>query len=271
MKRRCYLALAALACAAGAGAVQQAQAPEQQAAPQQQAASASQAEARDILMRMARYLSALPAFSVNVASNYDVVQASGQKIEFGEARKVVVQRPNRLRSDTERSDGERTTAVFTGSDMELLDVSNKIYASTPQPGGIDESILHFVSDLKMRFPMAMLLMSRLPVELERRVRQVDYVETSHLFGTPTHHLAVRGDTADFQVWVRDGERPLPLRVVITYKDEPGQPEYRADFTNWNLQPAISAATFRTQLPPGTQKVAFAAQLMALGTPGRAQK
>lgn len=270
MECRCYLALAALACMAGAVAQQQPAAPVQQAASPQQA-TASEAQARDLLMRMGRYLSTLPAFSVSVSSNYDVVQPSGQKIEFGEARKVVVQRPNHLRTDTERSDGERTTAVFTGTDMELLDVSNKIYASAPQPGGIDESILHFVSDLKMRFPMAMLLMSRLPVELERRVRQVDYVETAQLSGTPVHHLAARGDTADFQVWVRDGDRPLPVRVVITYKDEPGQPEFRADFRDWNLRPAISATTFRPQLPAGTHKVAFAAQLMALGTPGHSQK
>jgi hypothetical protein len=220
---------------------------------------------------MANYLSTLPAFSVSVASNYDVLQPSGQKIEYGEVRKLVVQRPDHLRSDTERSDGERSTAVFTGADMALLDVSNKLYASTPQPGGLDESILYFVSDLKMRFPMAMLLMARLPSELERRVRSVDYVETSHLFGSPTHHLAARGDTADFQVWVREGDHPLPMRVVITYKDEPGQPEYRADFSNWNVRPSITAKTFHPTVPGGTQKVAFAAQLMGLGTPGHGPK
>lgn len=260
--KRIFAALAA-ACAVGAGAQQQAAPPPQQ--------SPNQAQARDLLMRMGRYLSTLPAFSVSVASNYDVLQQSGQKIEFGEARKVVVQRPDRLRSDTERSDGARTTAVFSGADITLVDVANKVYASTRQPGGLDESILHFVSDLHLRFPMAMLLMARLPTELERRVREVDYVETSYLFGVPAQHLAARGDTVDFQVWVREGAQPLPLRVVITYRDEPGQPEFRANFTNWNTAPVLTAATFTPQVPAGAQKVAFAAQLMALGTPGHEAK
>ncbi|MGZ5200567.1 MAG: DUF2092 domain-containing protein [Telluria sp.] len=272
---RYLAAVAAAATVGGAGAQQQAAPPPatqqqaaQQAAPQ---LTASQAQARDLLLRMGRYLSGLPAFSVTVRSNYDALQPSGQKIEFGELRKLVVQRPNHLRADTERSDGTRTTALFTGSELVLLDVSNKIYASAPQPGGLDESILYFVSDLHMRFPLAMLLMNRLPVELERRVRSVDYVETSYLLGPPTHHLAARGDTVDFQVWVRDGAQPLPLRVVITYKEEPGQPEFRADFTDWNVRPAIAATTFKAQVPSGAQKIAFAAQLTALGTPGHNPK
>ena len=245
--------------------------PAPQAAPPSAPPTESQERAREILMDMARYLSGLPAFSVRVASNYDVVQPSGQKIEFGEARKLVVQRPNRMRADTERSDGARTSAAFSGSEIMLVDTANKIYASTPQPGGLDESILYFVSDLKMRFPLAMLLLARLPVELERRVRGVDYVETSYLSGVPSHHLAVRGDSVDFQVWVRASDSPLPLRVVITYKNEPGQPEFRANFADWNTRPGITATTFKLQPPQGAQKVVFAAQLVAMGTPGHQGK
>jgi hypothetical protein len=239
-------------------------------APQATPAQAD-ARAREILMKMAAYLSKLPAFSVRMSDHYDVLQESGEKIEFGERRNVVLQRPNHLRADTERSDGVRTSAVFSGTEIALLDATNKIYASTSQPGGVDESILYFVSDLKMRLPLAMMLMTRLPVELERRVRSVDYVETSYLFGAPAHHLAARGDTVDFQVWVRDGAAPLPLRVVITYKDEPGQPQFSADFTDWNTHPAISAATFRLDRPRDVQKVAFAAQLLARSAPGHEPK
>jgi hypothetical protein len=224
------------------------------------ASTSTQAEARAILMRMANYLAGLPAFSVRIDSNYDVVQASGQKIEFGERRQVVLNRPNRLRVDTERSDGARTTAVFTGTELVLVDLAKQVYASEPQPGALDESILHLVSDLRMRLPLAMLFMSRLPAEFERRVRSVDYVEKAVLFGVPAHHLAARGDTADMQVWVGDGAQPLPLRIVLTYKDEPGQPEFRAQFADWNVAPAINDTTFRVPIPAGAQKVLFAAQL-----------
>ncbi|GAB3444252.1 DUF2092 domain-containing protein [Massilia solisilvae] len=263
------LALAAVATLAGAGG----QAPQQQpAVPAPAAPTESQAHAQQILRRMAAFLAGAPRFSVNVASNYDVLQVSGQKIEFGERRSLVVQRPDRLRVDTARSDGAHTSAVFTGAEMVLVDATRKVYASTAQPGGLDQAIVHFVSDLGMRFPLAMMLVSRLPAELERRVRSIDYVERSDLFGVPTHHLAARGDTVDFQVWVRDDDaHPLPLRVVLTYKDEPGQPEFRAQFSDWNLEPAITAMTFQPSIPAGAQKVLFEAQLAAARAAGQGRK
>jgi hypothetical protein len=220
------------------------------------------AAARTMLMRMAGYMAGLPAFSVRIVSSYDVVQASGQKIEFAERRQLILNRPNRLRVETERSDGHRSVAVFTGTELVLIDLTGKVYASERQPGALDESILHLVSDLRMRLPLAMILMSRLPADFERRVRSVDYVEKTALFGVPAHHLAARGDTVDMQVWVSDGAKPLPLRVVLTYKDEPGQPEFRAQFVDWNLAPAIGEATFRAPIPAGAQKILFAAQLAA---------
>lgn len=272
MKRQTIL-IAAIACMAAMPAA--AQAPGKQAVAPQGAQGAqgaaalteSQQRAREILMQMATFLGGAPRFSVDVASNYDVVQASGQKIEFGEKRSLLVSRPDRLRVETERSDGTRTSALFTGSELVLVDASHKVYASEAQPGDIDQSILHFVSDLGMRFPLAAMLMRRLPLEFERRVRSIDYVERTAIFGTAAHHLAARGDTVDFQVWVRDGPQPLPMRVVLTYREEPGQPEFRAQFSDWNLAPPVTAASFQPQIPAGATKILFAAQLAALRPQG----
>jgi hypothetical protein len=252
------LAASSGAQTAGAGAAPAAgPAPNGAAAPTE-----NQAQARAILMRMADYIARAPAFSVSMITSYDSVQASGQKIEFGERRKLVLGRPDHLRAEAEHSDGSRTAAVFTGSQLVLIDATNKVYATERQPGGLDESILYVVSDLGMRFPLAMLLMSRLPAEFEKRVRSIEYVEKTNLLGTPSHHLAARGDTVDFQVWVADGPQPVPLRIVLTYKDAPGEPEYRAQFTDWNMTPAITGTTFRADLPAGSQKILFAAQLKA---------
>jgi hypothetical protein len=230
------------------------------ATPDMAATTPLQKQAREILMHMARFLSSAQRFSVTVNSNYDSLQKTGQKIEFAERRNIIVNRPNQLHADNERSDGVKTTVVFTGKEMIAIDSTNKIYAATPQQGGVDESIVYFVSDLGMRLPLALLLVSQLPGELEDRVRTIDYVEKTNILGTPSHHLAGRTDTVDFQIWVADGEQPFPLRIVLTYKNAPAQPQFRAQFSNWSLAPEISAATFSAQVPEGAKKVAFAAQL-----------
>jgi hypothetical protein len=243
----------------------------QQAAPAAKkapAASETQALAREILMRMAAYLGGAKDYSVSLRAGYDAVQKSGQKIEFNEARKIILSRPDKLRVEGERSDGAKTLVVFNGKEITLVDGASNVYAATPQPGSVDHSVVHFVSDLGMRLPLAVMLLTRMPSEFESRVTTVDIVEKATVLGRPTHHLAARTRDVDFQVWVADGDQPLPLRVVITYKKAPGQPQFWAQFSDWNLAPAVNEATFTAQIPAGAQKVAFAAQLPRATMTGR---
>ncbi|HEY7679284.1 MAG TPA: DUF2092 domain-containing protein [Terriglobia bacterium] len=237
-------------------------------APAAPAVTESQAQATAILMRMAEFLGRAQGFSVSIRGGYDAVQQSGQKIEFGETRKVTLSRPDRLRVEGARSDGTKTLTVFNGKEIVLIDAASNAYATAPQPGGVDETIVHFVKDLGMRLPLAVLLVSQLPAELKDRVRSIDYVEKTNIYGSTSHHLAARTDTVDFQVWVADGEKPLPQRVVITYKKAKGEPQFWAQFSEWNLAPAIEDSMFLVKPPDGAQKVPFAAQLPRLSPVGR---
>ena len=173
---------------------------------------------------------------------------------------MVLARPDRLRVEGERSDGAKTLTVFSGKEIMLIDSASNVYATAPQPGSLDQSIMHFVGDLGMRLPLAMMLVSQLPAELKARVRSIDYVEKTSTFGAPAHHLAARTDDVDLQVWIADGDKPLPQRVVLTYRRAPGQPQFRAQFSDWNLAPAVTDAAFLVKPPAGAQKIAFAAQL-----------
>ncbi|MBS0340974.1 MAG: DUF2092 domain-containing protein [Proteobacteria bacterium] len=213
-------------------------------------------------MRMAEFLGSAGAFSVSMRSGYDTVQPSGQKIEFGELRKITVSRPDRLRVESELSNDAKILTVFSGKEAMVVDFANNVYATEAQSGDLDNTIIHLVRDLHLRFPLAMLLVSRLPAEFSERVRQVDYVEKTNVLGIPTHHLAARSDTVDFQVWVADGSQPYPVRVVLTYKNEPGQPQFWAQLSDWNFAPTLAADTFVARPPDGAQKIAFAAQLPA---------
>jgi hypothetical protein len=251
---------------AGTAAAQAQPAAAPGATPASTPEAARQARARTVMMNMARFLANTPRFQVSLRSGYDVVQPSGQKIEFHEDRLVTLSRPNRLRIEGTRSDGAKVLTVFTGKEIVLLDYASKVYAQAPQPGGLDQTIVYFVRDLGMRLPLAAMLLARLPAELEERVRSVDYVELTAVDGIPAHHIAARTDTVDVQLWVTDGAQPLPRRVVLTYKNEPGQPQFSAEFAKWNLSPAIEDALFAAQRPKELQKVAFAGELARMSPP-----
>jgi hypothetical protein len=51
-----------------------------------------------------------------------------------------------------------------------------------------------------------------------------------------------------------------LRVVITYKHSPGQPQFWANFADWNTSPQFPDATFEFKPPPGAKQIPFAVQV-----------
>jgi hypothetical protein len=233
---------------------------------QSPAESPSEPEPLPILKKMSEYLAQTERFSVVVREGYDVVQESGQKLEFGEVRKLTVSRPDHLRIEVERSNGEKGVVIFDGKDITVYLANQNVYAISPRPGSLDQAIKYVVGDLKVRVPLAMMLLSTLPSELDNRVASADYVEKTTIADEPCDHLAVRtAGGVDFQVWIAQGDKPLPRRIVITYKDETGQPQFWADLSDWNLAPEISNALFTFTPPNGAERIQFLAEVHNFAT------
>jgi hypothetical protein len=217
-------------------------------------------EARAILQRMADFLAKAQRFSFNLRIEYDVLQDSDQMIEFGERRKVIMSRPDKLRIDIERSDGDQGVVVFDGKELTAFNASDNVYAQVAQPGTLDNAIKHFVGDLQMRLPLALMFVTTLPQDLARRVTEVDYVEKTTLFDVPCDHIAMRTENTDVQIWVAEGAQPLPRRVVITYREEEGEPQFRAQFSDWNLLPDVPDSLFAFTPPPKAERIPIVSQL-----------
>ena len=261
---RCRRSLEALLCAAFMVTTGLAEA---------QAPGGSPPDARALLLRMADLIGKTERLSVTVRTSYDTLQASGQKIEWNEVRTLTISRPDRLRIEAEKSNGVRTLVVFNGKEITTFDEAGRAYAQASQPGGLDETLVYFVRDLGMRLPLAVLFTSRAASSLDRRVRSVEYVEKTGILGSPAHHVAGRTDTVNFQVWISDGDQPLPQRIVMTYPAAAGQPEFRAQFSAWNLAAQPADALFSFTPPDGASKIPFVAALSqsARGPAGAAKK
>jgi hypothetical protein len=225
------------------------------------------AQAMTILQRMASFLSQAQRLSVTAEISFDVVQESGEKLEFGETRQIVIRRPDRARVGVTKRDGAPSGFIFDGQAIAVFNTREYVYATAARPGTLDEAIDYFINDLDMRFPLAELLSSELAGTLQDKVRAASYVEQASIAGVPCDHLAFRGDLADVQLWVARGDQPLPSRIVMTYTDAAGQPQFRAQFTGWNLAPDIPYALFVFTPPAGAAKIAVAARESVPTTPG----
>jgi hypothetical protein len=231
-------------------------------------AKKSEERAMAVVKRMADFLARLPRFSVVVDIAFDVVQANGQVLEFGETRQVLLRRPDRLRVDETRRDGRTGGLVFDGKTFTVFSAKDNVYATDARVDGrgssVDELIAHLLNDLEVRLPMAEWLDSNLPKMLSEHVREAAYVERSQIAGAPCDHLALRGEGVDLQIWVAHGDKPLPQRVVMTYTREDGRPQFRAQLRNWNLSPAAPDSRFTFTPPAGAVKVTLAPKMIQPG-------
>ena len=75
-------------------------------------------------------------------------------------------------------------------------------------------------------------------------------------GVLSHHLVFSQASIDWQIWIEDGARPVPRKLVITYENEPGSPQYIATLSEWTFQPRISDHYFTFQPPPGSAEIEF---------------
>ena len=216
-----------------------------------------QPETRDAkarLMAMSRKLAQTQRFSVKILMNYDVVQESGVKIVFRERREVLLDRSRGLRAYGLESDGDRRALYYDGKAITLFDASENIYANIPFSAGLDKAIRYAVSSLDIRVPLAWMLLTSLPQDLERLTTDLSYVELDVLDEPATDHIAGSTKNVDYQFWI--GPDDLPRRLVLTYRKEPGQPEFRAEFGDWDLSPRVSNNAFVFTPPPGAEQVPF---------------
>jgi hypothetical protein len=218
------------------------------------AAASEENRAAGRIEAMARFLAKTQSLHVAVDCSFDVVQDSGQKIEFGERREMVLRRPDRVRIDVTRRDGSRRGLVFDGTQLTAFDLDEKVYATVPRPGTVDAALAYFTQDLNMRLPLRDLFATDLPQQLKDVLDTARLVGEEKIGGAATDHIAFRGDTADVQVWIpRDGD-PLPQRIVISYRQAEGQPQFEADFSGWNLKPEAPESLFTFTAAAGAEQI-----------------
>ncbi len=142
--------------------------------------------------------------------------------------------------------------------------NDNVYATVLKPGTLDQAIRYAVANLKIWVPLSVMLLSNFPSEIQTRVKAADYVETTKIAEVTCDHIAARTvDGVDFQVWIAQGDQPLPKRIVITYKQQKGQPQYWADLTNWNLSPDTSDPLFEFVPPAGAEQIPFLAEIKSV--------
>ena len=212
-------------------------------------------KADELLRKMSAELAGTKAFQYDADHVLEVVTKEGEKLQFVAKSRVMVQRPNKVRSDRLGAIAD-TSLYYDGKEITVYGKRQKVFARTPAPEKLDDAIEFAREKLGLEAPAADLFSPNAYDLLMEDVVSGRYVGDEPVGDRLCHHLAYRGSETDWQIWVADGPHALPCRFVITSKKVKGTPEFEVAFSNWNLSPTFDDSTFTFTAPKDARKIEF---------------
>jgi hypothetical protein len=199
------------------------------------------ADAANVLGAMSEYLGSLERFSVDYDVETEVVSYDGQKLQFASSGEIKVQRPDKLHASRKGAIAD-LELILDGSALTLYGKNANAFFQLPATT-IEQAVDALRNDVGFDAPGADLLAEKPLQHAETDTASGTHVGMAFLNGVEVHHLAFRGKEVDWQLWVTDGEKPLPLKYVITSKWVAASPEYSIEFKNWNTAPSLEDSAF----------------------------
>lgn len=208
-----------------------------------------------ILQRMTAYIGGLQAFSVHTSNDIEDQLDSGQKVNFNISAKVIISRPNKLYA--ERT-GDLVDQVFyyDGKTLTLYNPSDRVYATEPAPGTIEEMLDFARESLGLEVPIADLVYRNAFPLLMQDVTLAAVVGKSVIDGVTCDHLLFSRPGVDFQVWVAASGLPLPHRYIVTDTGTPAQLSYSTTMSDWDVTPSVAKGQFTFEAPEDAKSISF---------------
>ena len=223
-------------------------------------------EALAALNRMGTYLRSLKAFQVRAATTTEEVLDDGQKVLYAGVTDVLARMPDRLRADV-RSDRQDRMYLYDGKTFTLFAQRVGYYATVPAPPTIGGLANTLAEKYDIEVPLVDLFRWGGPESSIAELTVGMDVEPSAVEGTTCEHYVFRQPGLDWQIWIQQGDYPLPRKLVLTTLTDEARPQHTSVYT-WNLAPSFNDAAFTFDPPSDAQKIVLAE---AGATSGAAKK
>jgi len=199
-------------------------------------------DALQILKRMTDYMGSLETFSMHTENSFEDVLVSGQKIQYDFSTSVVISRPDKLFA--ERTDGAVDQFfVYDGAMLSMYESGHDIFAAVTAPDNLDDMLVFSRDVLDLVPPAGDMVFTNAYELLTAGITSGFVVGEAIIGGVRCTQLAFTTPLVDWQVWVAEGNKPLPVKYVLTTRDDPAQPQFITLISLWNTDPMIPEGLF----------------------------
>lgn len=194
------------------------------------------------LRDMSAFLQTLPAFELTSETSLDLVQNNSQKIQMDRVAHYTVRKPNAFVVNVE-SDAWNRRYIYDGHQFTLYAPKLDYYATWPAPATIQATISEIESRFGVSIPLDDLFRwSSAEGARADSLTGAFLVGTATLDGVKTNQYAFREGQIDWQIWIQQGDKPLPLKLVIVDRRDTANPAYTARLS-WTLNPTLTDQDF----------------------------
>ena len=211
-------------------------------------AAALEPAVMETLKRMSDLLKGAKSFTFSYRTAREQVAQTGQIVDFLHVARVALTRPNKLRIDITGTLWN-TILRYDGKVVTLFDPTQRFYSQIEAPPTIDDTLMRLMDKYETSFPVAGVLLADPYEKMRDGLKTAVDLGVVNVDGIRVRHLLFGEDDADWQLWVEDGQRPLPRRLAIVYKKAPGAPRVAVTFSDWNLSPGVPSGRFVFVKPP----------------------
>jgi len=209
--------------------------------------------AETLLHSACDFLAQAPAFSFKGETWREHLNDEGQKIQFSRSVEMDVKRPDGLRLEISSPSSERCF-WYDGKTLTILDRTHNWYSTAAMPPTLDDAIDSARDDYGIDLPLIDFAVSDPYTNAIAKVESAKYYGIGPVLGVPCYHLAFAQQNVDWQIWIEVGPQPLIRKFVIAHKNDPGQPEFTAFITSWDLTDRIADSDFVFTAPVSASKI-----------------
>jgi len=218
----------------------------------EQVNSAIEPDAVAALTRMGSYLRSLQALEVNIDTVREEVDDHDQKLQFLGRTTYRAKRPDGLVVDISE-DRRIRHFVYDGKTATLFAPRMGYYTSVSAPPTIKQLLDVMADKYGIVLPIEDLFYWGTDSDGRANLTRGYLVGYAKISGQDADQYAFREDGLDWQIWIARGNKPLPLRVVISDTTDPKLPQLEASL-NWNTAPEFAPGTFAFKPPADAKRI-----------------
>src|SRR5579862_2965246 len=211
--------------------------------------------ADELLSKTCAALGTADAFSFHAEILFDKVLPHAVKVQYAAEMNFALQRPDQLMVDY-HSDLGGKQLWYQGGTLTIFDEPHQMYASMKVPSSIDTMLDQVEQKQHLTMPLSNLAYSDPCQRIRKQIIFGSYIGVNDVNGVDCDHIAFSSSNIDLQLWLDRSEKPVPRKLVINYRTEPGSPEYIAVLSDWKFPKQISASRFTPQLPKDAKRIEF---------------